>query len=357
MLGLDSRRTWKPFIVAWLVAVVLALSVGSARATPQGPAPPEGYVDRSGLSELVAWQGVNGLFAGMFLSTALFAGAVSDNCDFGAGEESNACKDARTRAAGVVALGLAAGVATPLLVTRGRPVRTVDSIIINRSTLIGAMHGYILPFAAGLEPFEPGRSNYALEVDQVRTLAGMTFAGDVLGVLAGSYLANRYENVTPGTASFLGTIHSATFFAAMSVGTSFPDHASQDDMRLITGTSLALADIALGLGLYYVDRIDIGRNRVFWLDTGALLGWLAGAALGTVFAGDDQRAGSIGGSVGMAAGIVLTYWQTKEEEPWRRRYSPDTAFRLEAPSLSISPVRNGERTGTAVSVQALRGTF
>ena len=49
------------------VVLVLAFCARVALAAPDGLAPPEGFVDRSGVTELVFWQGVNGLLAGSVL--------------------------------------------------------------------------------------------------------------------------------------------------------------------------------------------------------------------------------------------------------------------------------------------------
>ncbi len=345
---------------AFLVGLLVVTGpLRSAQATPDGPSPPVGFVDRSGLSELVVWQGFNGLVAGSFLGTAVGAQALYDQCQTRYGAQmalSKPCKDAASRSSGIVVLGLASGIAVPLLVTNGRPVRTADALLVNRSTLIGAMHGFILPFAAGLEPnWEKGR------IGETRALSALTFTGDLMGVGAGAYLAYHY-NPAPGTVSFLGTLHSATFLAAMSIGNSLPDTVDRTDERIISGSALAAADAALAVGLVMLDRIDVGRNRVFWLDTGAFVGWLAGGGLGAALAGSDPRPIAIAGTVGMAAGLVLTYWATKNSEEWRVRHDPGgpkAAFhwQLDAPSLRIEPADQGSQRTVRVSLDAVRGRF
>jgi len=60
--------------------LVAFVSARLALATPDGPAPPDGFVDRSGLSELVAWQFVNGIFAGGALATAITARQLEEHC-------------------------------------------------------------------------------------------------------------------------------------------------------------------------------------------------------------------------------------------------------------------------------------
>jgi hypothetical protein len=318
-------------------------------------------VDRSGIGELVFWQGVNGLLAGSVLGYAVSAGQMDRHCRTKEPDDSysSACKDALGRAGGIAVVGLAAGVAVPLLATRGRDIKTADALLVNRATLIGAMHGYIIPFAAGLEPFDTKSVNYVVEVDESRWLAGLTFAGDVAGVGAGTYLARRFDP-KPGTVSFLGTLHTATFIAAMSVGSSFPDEVKQNDMRLISSVSLGLADAALGVGLLYADRIDIGRNRVFWLDTGSMVGWLAGSGLAGIIAGSESRALSIGGALGMFLGVALSYWATSDSEPWRESAPAEPKpklVELDAPALRMVP-RPGPGQGRLdVSIDLLRGRF
>ena len=108
-------------------------------------------------------------------------------------------------------------------------------------------------------------------------------------------------------------------------------------MRFISAVALGLADAALGIGVLYSDRIDIGRNRVFWLDTGAMVGWLAGGGVGSIIAGDKQRALSIGGALGMTAGIVLSYWATSGSESWRqaRQTNNPKVVDQDAPGLRV----------------------
>jgi hypothetical protein len=356
-----SQPQASPRVVKATVVFILVLAARIAHAAPDGLAPPEGFVDRSGVTELVFWQGVNGLLAGSVLGYAVTAGQLDEHCRTTYGPDqhhSQACKDAVGRGAGIAVVGLATGIGLPLLLTRGREVKTADALLVNRSTLIGAMHGYIIPFAAGLEPFNTRRPDYVVSVDDSRWLAGLTFAGDIAGVGVGTFLANRYDP-TPGKVSFLGTLHSATFIAALSVGSSFPDKVDQHDWRLISAFSLGLADIALGIGLLYSDHIDIGRNRVFWLDTGAMVGWLAGGGLGSIVAGDRERALSIGGALGMTAGIILSYWATSGSEAWRqaRQSRATKVVELDAPGLRVMPAARGTGRALDVSLDLLRGRF
>jgi hypothetical protein len=337
-----------------LSCLLLLVMVPAARAAPaEDLSPPPGFRDRSGLTELVFWQGVNGLIAGSSLAYAISGGAVERECDDMGSmmEASEACKDAVGRSSGIAALGLAAGIATPLLVTRGKDVRTGDVILINRSTFLGALHGYIVPFAAGLDN---------TQTDDRRVLSALTFTGDVLGIAAGTYLASRLD-LPPGKVSFVGTLHSATLLAALSVGNSIPDEVDQDDERIISGISLGLADVALGIGIAYLDRVDIGRRRVFWLDTGGLVGWIGGGGFGALLGGSDERAIAIGSTVGMAAGLVLTYWATSDMESWRKRYQVGAlSFELHPPGLRVEPETGAGGSyghGKRVTVDALRGSF
>jgi hypothetical protein len=206
-----------------------------------------------------------------------------------------------------------------------------------------------------LEPFNTKSVDYVIEVDESRWLAGLTFAGDMTGVGAGSYLAYHFDP-KPGTVSFLGTLHTATFIAAMSVGSSFPDEVKQKDLRLISGVSLGLADAALAVGLLYADRIDIGRNRVFWLDTGSMVGWLAGSGLAAIMAGNESRALSIGGALGMVLGTALSYWATDDSEPWRESAPAEPKLvELDAPGLRMAPRAGQGRFD--LSLDLLRGRF
>ncbi|MDH5219386.1 MAG: STMP1 family protein, partial [Gammaproteobacteria bacterium] len=169
---------------------------------------------------------------------------------------------------------------------------------------------------------------------------GLTFAGDLLGVGAGVYLAQNYEP-DPGFVSLLGTLHFTTFLAAGSIGSAFADELDQDTNRLISGTSLAIADVALAAAYYYRNEIDIDRNRVFWIDTGSMVGWIAGGGIGAIIAGTDQRAVSVGSTIGMATGIIATYWATRKTEDWRNRVdfenTANKGLHFETPSFSIRP--------------------
>jgi len=306
---------------------------------PYAKHPPVNYLDRSGLRELVFWQAINGMVAGSLLSTTVTAGEVNDHCVDGEDKnDSSQCRDALARSGGIAAVGLATGIALPYWLTRDKPVSTADAITINRSTMIGAMHGYIIPFAAGLEPLTDDPDIIEANVKEIRWLSGFTFAGDLFGVGAGVYLANEYET-DPGFVSFAGTLHFTTFLAAGSIGAAFADDLNQENNRFITATSLVAADIALLTALHYQDQIDIGRNRVFWIDTGAVIGWIAGAGFGSIIGGDDQRPISIGATIGMAAGIYGTYLSTRNLETWRSRADfKIEGIKFQAPSISIRPL-------------------
>jgi len=324
--------------------------------------PPKGHLDRSGLTELVFWQSVNGLLEGSLLATALTGGELDREC-FEDDGSSDQCADAAARGAGITLVGLAAGVAAPLLVTRGRQVRTADAILINRGTMIGLLHGYIVPFAAGLQPFTDDPDTIEFDKTEARWLAGLTFAGDAIGIGVGTYLAVEYDP-QPGLISFMGTVHSNTFLAGMSIGSAFPDDLTQDNMRLISAISLLSADAALGATIYYRDHIDIDRSRVFWIDTGSFIGWLGGGGIGSIIAGDDQRVIAIGGTVGLVAGVVATYFATRDLEDWRGRVDfPGEAHdgatvRLSAPSISIRPVTAPDGTlSRGIFVNPVQGVF
>ena len=334
--------------------LAICLGAGFARATPDGPAPPPGYVDRSGLSELIFWQGVNGLIAGGFLGTALFGKTIQRECieDDGTAatpvEQNKSCTAAVARGGAIPVVGLAAGLSLPFLLTRDKAVKTGDVILINRATMIGAMHGLILPFVAGADPSDP---------DDFLLTGGLAFTGDVAGLGLGVYLA-RIHDFDPGKMSFLGTLHFATFLAAISVGSSIPEHNSKDDQRIIEGLSLGLADVALLVALTQFDKIDIGRHRVFWLDTGGVIGMLGGTAMGALIGGDEERVVAIGGAVGMAAGLLLTYWSTTGDEKYRNRHEFSVAgIDFDAPTVGLAPRQTQDGIELGLSFDVLRGRF
>jgi hypothetical protein len=343
-----------------MAALLATLRALPAHAQTLAEVPGPDHLDRSGISELVFWQAVNGSISGTMLGYALFADDIRKHCDDRPpeAERTPACSRAYGRAGGVNLLGLAAGISLPLLLTRGKPVPTSTAILINRSTMIGAMHGYIIPFAAGLKPFDPEDPSYELETSDARWLAGLTLAGDLAGLGTGALLSRR-DPLPPGTLSFLGTLHMSVFFAGMTVGMSLPEDRDQDDMRVISAASLGLADVALAVALAYADRIDIGRNRVFWLDTGALLGALAGSAVGAIVSGNQSRPIAISSAIGMGAGMVLAYWGSEGTELWRRRVepAPGVAIDLEAPALRLQPRADGADSGVSVALDLIKGRF
>ena len=356
---------------ACLVISFLLIFVSSANAKlpkeilpptqdPYANNPPDDYIDRSGLRELVFWQAINGAIAGGLLSTAATVNKVNEHCLEGVEFQSDTCVDWEARAAGIATVGLAAGIALPYWLTRGKPVTTSDAITINRATLLGAMHGYIVPFAAGLEPMTDDPDIIELNVKEIQWSFGLAFAGDILGVGAGAYLAQNYEP-DPGFVSFMGTLHFTTFLAANSIGAAFADDLDQNTNRLISGTSLAIADIALAAAYYYKDEIDIDRNRVFWIDTGSMVGWIAGGGVGAIIAGTDQRAVSVGSTIGMATGIIATYWATRKSEDWRNRVDFKTSakkgFNFQLPSLSIRPTQRANGNQELMYFVDLWGSF
>ena len=286
-----------------------------------------------------------GAVVGGLLSTALTAGTIDKYCVDGEDKnDSSKCRDAQARAGGIATVGFATGIALPYWLTRDKPVSTSDAITINRATMLGGMHGYIIPFAAGLKPLVDDPNIIEPDITELRWLSGLTAAGDLLGVGAGVYLTREYD-IDPGFVSFVGTLHFTTFIAASSIGAAYVDKLDHDNNRMISATSLLAADIALATALYYRDEIDVGRNRVFWIDTGAMVGWIAGAGLGSIIGGENQRHISIGATIGLAAGIYGSYISTKNSEDWRRRVDFKIgAIRIPAPSLSVRPVhkRNGD---------------
>jgi hypothetical protein len=343
------RRRARVSIVS-TVLLTVCLGVGPARATQDGLTPPPGYMDRSGLSELIFWQGVNGLFAGGFLGTALFGKTIQRECIEDDGttgapvEQNKSCTAAVARGGAIPVVGLAAGLSLPFLLTRDKPVKTGDVILINRATMIGAMHGLIVPFVAGADPSDP---------DDFLLTGGLAFAGDVAGLGLGVYLASRHD-FDPGKMSFLGTLHFATFLASISL----PEHNDKTDQRLIQGISLGLADAALLVALTQFDKIDIGRHRVFWLDTGTFIGMLGGTALGALIGGDEERVAAIGGAVGMAAGLLLTYWSTEGDERYRKRHEFSVAgVDFDAPTVRLSPPTTPDALPVGLSFDVLRGRF
>jgi hypothetical protein len=144
----------------------------------------------------------------------------------------------------------------------------------------------------------------------------------------------------------------------MSVGSSFPEHNDKTDQRIIQGVSLGLADAALVVALTQFNKIDIGRHRVFWLDTGGFIGMLGGTALGALIGGDEERVAAIGGAAGMTAGLLLTYWSTKGDEKYRNRHEFSVAgIDFDAPTVGVVPTQTPAGLEMGLSFDVLRGRF
>jgi hypothetical protein len=90
-----------------------------------------------------------------------------------------------------------------------------------------------------------------------------------------------------------------------------------------------------------------------------MVGWLAGGGVGSIIAGDKQRALSIGGALGMTAGIVLSYWATSGSESWRqaRQTNNPKVVDLDAPGLRVLPAAGPTGRAMEVSLDLLRGRF
>ena len=147
------------------------------------------------------------------------------------------------------------------------------------------------------------------------TTVTLPWALGTAGAIAGGLVGNAV-GTTPGKASLMGSgaLWSALVAGTM-VGAILPDNGHSDDHALLTA-AIALNAGALG-AMWLGSSVNPSVARVRFLDLGAISGGLLFGGLYMSAAGKDSHyrpfLGSL--SVGMATGLALSWYLTRDMDP------------------------------------------
>jgi hypothetical protein len=177
------------------------------------------------------------------------------------------------------------------------------------------------------------------------TVATLMWSGAAIGAVAGGILGNAY-GTTPGRASF---IHSAGLWSAGIAGTLAAaingDNNKADDRGLLTAAIVLNAGVLAG-GLW-ARSANPSIARVRFID----LGGFSGALLfgGLYFSMRDRQTGFVGEmaalSLGMAAGVGLGMFWTRNMEPDEPRRGRDSILSSLRPTVAPAPNGAGMLVG------------
>ncbi len=290
-------RYFKRSIGAVAAAVVLFGGVPAAAqqdAHPPLPPPdPDVYLDRSGFNELLINQAIFGLQIGSALTTALF-------------------EDQARQASGSL-LGLGAGIALPIVLTRDRPVPSGDVVYINQLQRLGLINGILV---ASL-----------FDDPDLRTVQGLIAGGSLLG-LGASLLTKDILELSPGQASALGAAYNFSLFTGAMLMLILDVAESP---REVTASLLAFSNTGLALGFIFRDALDVNRSRVIWTGVGGAIGAGVGAGFGWLVGGAEVSAELMQTSalVGFWAGAITTFLYLVPPESYHQRAELSTGSLLE----------------------------
>lgn len=176
--------------------------------------------------------------------------------------------------------------------------------------------------------FNAGMALLMIEPDDASNV-GLALMGGQLAGLASGHLLWRYAKPTEGQVALTTTagIWSA-ILASLAMSTLDIDVDNEDNIFL--GVMLA-ADAGLVIGGYLASRIpEVSRGRTFLLDTGGVVGGLAGAGTAVLIAGDDlasdtySAATLAGAVVGLAGAAYLSrHWDSRHSAPGRLTLLPN----------------------------------
>jgi len=261
---------------------------GGRVATPLPPADPAVYLDRSGVEELVIGQALLGVIAG----SAAGWGAVGTPDGMSSG----------------AAVGLAAGVGLPLLLTRGRPVPAAHAQYVNTLEWIGMLNGLLAGMAAGLEPGE---------LSQRRAWYGLTAGSGALGLGVAALTVDVLQP-SPGQ---VGALLSGAAYGAYTGVTVLGLADIVDDTQEAGVLLLAFTDAGVLAALLLRDHLDVGRSRMLWLDIGGLGGMVIGSGLLWTATGQRASPEVVAGSMlaGFWGGVLAAWVATARIDRWRER--------------------------------------
>jgi len=324
--------------IFWVICILLCASTALAEV-PELRTPP-GYLDRSGLSELVVFQTANGYIAGYLLGLSIV------NVDDLGSEDG-------LRVAGGALLGLGVGLGATLLATHDREVNTGDVVTIDSAASWGLVNGLLWPMVANADSSRP----YAL--------SGLL--GDLAGLGAGLWIASSVD-LTPGEASLFQMSFTdgllVGLFGAMAVlgADTDKDLRTSVAVGLGAGNAALVGSVLTGLGT------PMGRRRIMWMQLGAAMGGLSGLGLGWVIAPDEPRAWFGTLALGLPVGGLVAYLVSEDSDVHNQRFDPNGAavsmrngeIELRAPSLQLASVPLdylGTSHTTELSVGVLEGTW
>jgi len=335
------------------LALILALGLwpAGARAAPGlAPAPVRatsggGWVDRSGFGELVYRSMLEGYLVGTGAGIALVDPLAGSSV-------------VRVGLGGV--LGISAGLALPLLLSRGE-VRSGDVALMGAAHGLGMMNGMFIPLTVQLLPCSPGSPPGTCvvfaSVDQVRfnvlMSVGLSLAAGGLAVYFGPGLS-----LSPGQAEALG---SAAFWGGVAgflLGNAISPVDGTPSLSL--GAMVAMADAAVVSALLLRDFFEMDRSRIWFIDLAVVVGGATGLALAYFI--NPSLTNHTGVSIailgGSAAGWVVGYSATGGLDGYKQSAPPErAAVHLGSPTIRpLASMTRGERA-VGVQVDVLQGRF
>ncbi|MDP7038209.1 MAG: hypothetical protein QGI45_03565 [Myxococcota bacterium] len=315
-----------------LILCAFALHVEAKPLRPH-EVPPDIYLDRSGLVELMAWQVVYGPATGIMLMEFL---APDDNI---------------RRTSGII-LGFGLGAGLPFFLNKDKPVHQAEAMWYNLAEIWGYFNGALLPTL--------WRSDN--DRDRLGTMSLLSLAA-----LGGALSSYDEMHLSPGQTSALGS--GIIFGAGAGALVAGMMNLNTNDEREI-GSLLLLSSNAGLLASYLLkETFDVDRRRIFWTDIGGYTGALLGLGLGWMIVGDDNFSGKeqvFSGSVlaGMLSGLYLAFHYTEELDTYRldkndRASEDESAFQLQSPSpmLISSYDRNEGKNVMGFGLNLLQGEW
>jgi len=288
--------------------------------------PPEVFLDRSGMVELVTQNALFGGFIGVALTNSLF-------------------EDEVRRGSGAI-LGPLLGVGLPYLLKHRKPIHVAEAGLYNFAERLGVFNGFLIP--------------QLWNEDNERVIMGVPGALGLMGLGAGVALFPR-TNLSPGQVSMLST---GMLFggATGALGMVIADISLETSQAFAATTLLFTNGGALATYLAR-DLFDINRSRVLLLD----LGGYFGAALGVGFAyllggsnvSDSPQLIAASALVGIYTGLGTTYYLTKDMDDYKRAAGNDnnheqSGISLDSPApaliASVDPETGKQTVGWGLNL-------
>ncbi len=267
----------------------------------------------SGRTELVAFSTLYGIWAGIATSIILELdeGALLTTFLTGGG-----------------------GLATSLLLTRGKDVTDGEAALVSTLGTWGTWNGVALAII--------------FDVDDPNDVLRIALTAGVAGI-SGAVLLNQKLSLSAGDVALVSTGGTwGTFLAGMGLLITNADLSSEG----FAGTLLVGSDAGLVAGALLAQNLEVSRGRMRLIDlSGALGALLAGGVMALGDASDSQLIGtglSVGAIGGLALGTYLSAdWDAPEEK----------GVNLMVPTPFITSSRNGEKVGTTIGINLLQGQW